>query len=385
MNLSSALDIEKLLRLRDQPCVSIYIPTRSSGTDAKEPSIRLKNAVQKCQEQLGRRGVKRQVISDILAPVRALGTETLSWGQPGRELAIFSRRDFFQYHRLQINHTQQISVAYRPYIKPLVPLLMFSGKFYILTLSLHQIKLYEATREGMQEKLLKNCPRSIEDLLQYEQVEEHIQAHTMPRGKSAGSSAIFHGHGNIADKTKHKKDIAEYLNTVDKGLKELLSTERSPLVLAGVDYIRAEYAKLSSYPNVLSEGIDGNPEQFKESKLHQAAWHIIEPLLDRQLRADVEKFGDFSAYGRTSTDLREILPAAYQGRVDTLLVDAARCTWGGFDPGSNQIHVHEEPEANDEDLLNLAIIYVLAGRGKVYMPSKQRMPEGAVQAAVFRY
>jgi len=385
MNLPSALDIEKLIRIQDQSCVSIYMPTSTSGIDAKEPSIRLKNAIRKCEGQLGEQGVKPQVISNILTPIRDLAAETRLWGQPGQQLAIFSCRDFFQYHKLPINHRQQISVGRRLYIKPLVPLLMFDRKFYILALSLHQIKLYEVTGQGMQEKSLKNSPQSIEDLLQYEQAEEQIQSHTTPQGKSAGSSAIFHGHGNIADKSTRKKDIAEYLNAVDKGLMDLLSNEKSPLILAGVDYIRAEYTRLSNYPNILAEGIDGNPEQFKENQLHQAGWRIIKPLLDKEIETNIERFGDLSSSGRTSTDLHKILPAAHQGRVDTLLVEDARCIWGNFDPAKNQVHVHKEPETADEDLLNLATIKVLSGGGKVYMPSQQQMPGRAAQAAIFRY
>lgn len=385
MNMSPSLDIEKLIQIRDQPCVSIYIPTSTSGIDAQEPSIRLKNAIRKCETQLGEQGFKDRVSSALLAPIRTLATETPLWGKPDQQLAIFSCPDFFQYHKLAINNTQHISVAYRPYIKPLVPLLTSIGKFYILTLSLHQIKLYEATRQGIEERLLKNSPKSIRDLLQYEEVQEQIQSHTTPKGKSAGNSAIFHGHGNIADKTKHKKDIVEFLNAVDKGLTELLSNEKYPLILAGVDYIRAEYAKLSGYPNILSEGINGNPEKFRENQLHKAGWRIIEPLLDKQVEANIERFGALSANGRASTDLHKILPAANQGRVDTLFVDGARCIWGKFDPDNNQVHIHEEPEATDEDLLNLAVIQVLTGRGKVYTPSEKQMPNRAAQAAIFRY
>jgi hypothetical protein len=379
------LDVEKLIRVHDEPCVSVYLPASDPPMDSREPSIRMKNAIGECKKQLGDRGLESEVIKKLLEPIRAFSDEKRLFTQTNKELAIFSSRNLFQYHQLAIEYPQQTYVAERFYVKPLVPLLTFDEKFYILSLSLHQIKLCEATRQGLREISMKDSPVSINDLLQYEQAQEQIQLHTMPKGKSAGSSAMFHGHGNISDESTYKKDIAEFLNEVDKGLMGSLSNHKSPLVLAGVDNIRAAYANLSDYPNILPEGIDGNPEQLKESESHKAAWNIMEPLLAKEIQRSMERYGDLSSSGRTSTNLGEILSAAYQGRVDTLFVDEERCVWGTFNPQTDRIHIHRESEKTDEELLNLAVIQTLLGRGKVYTPSVEQMPREAAQAAIFRY
>jgi hypothetical protein len=142
---------------------------------------------------------------------------------------------------------------------------------------------------------------------------------------------------------------------------------------------------LRGYSNVVFKGVDDNPEQLKEDELNQARWPIIELLLDKQVETGIERFGDLSAHGCTSTDLHKLLPAAKQGWVDTLLVDGARCIWGNFYPDSDQVHIHGQPKTGDEDLLNLAIIHVLIGRGEVYTSSEKQMPDRAAQAAIFRY
>ena len=385
MDSQQNLDIEKLIQIEGQPCVSIYLSGSQSPTDAKEPAIKLKNAIRECEKRLGERGLDSEEIEGIVAPVRRLIEGNPIIGQSDQKLVIFSCRDLFRHHRLPVKATEQIMVAERFYVKPLVPLLAFDETFYVLSLSLNEIKLYEAARQHFQMKPMENAPESIDDLLQYEEVQKQIQSHTMPKGKSAGSSAIFHGHGNVADATKHKKDITQFLSAVDNGLMEVLSGRKNPLILAGVDYIRAAYAGLSDYPNILAEGIDGNPEQLTENELHRAAWNIIEPVLAKEVEDAIERYGDSSSTNLTSTNLREILSAAYQGRVAALLVDGRRCVWGRFDSDSNQIHIHQEPEPMDEDLLNLAVIQVLKGKGKFYMPSTEQMPEGAAQAAIFRY
>ena len=385
MNSAPTLDMDKLIQIQDQPCISIYLPTSESGTDIRGPFIRLKNAIRECEKQLGDRGTEPEDVSEITGSLKTLLHDKPLLSQPDQLLAIFACCNFFQYYRFPMDFTQQIVVSNQFYIKPLVPLLTLNKTFYILSLSLHQVKLYEATYLRISEKSLKNSPKSIQDLLQYEEVQKQIQCHTMPRGKSVGSSAIFHGHGNVADETKHKKDITQFLHVVDKGVTGLLSDERNPLILAGVDYIRAAYTKLSDYPNVLPEGIDGNPELLNQSELHQAAWDIVEPLLTKEIKTGMERYGDLSNSKRTSANIRDILPAAHQARVDTLLVDGKQCLWGLFDPETNHIQIHREPEMMDEDLLNLTVIYVLSGGGKVYMPSAQQMPEGSALASIFRY
>ncbi len=379
------LDVKKLIQVEDVPCISIYLPASEPPTDSREPSIRMKNAIGECEKQLVDRELESEVIKKLLEPIKAFSDEKTLFTQTDKELAIFSSSDFFEYHQLAIEYPQQIYVADRFYVKPLVPLLTLNKKFYILSVSLHQVKLYEATRQSLREISMKGSPESIDNLLQYEQAQEHIQLHTTPKGKSAGSSAMFHGHGNIADESRYKKDIEEFLNEVDKGLMGSLSDQKDPLILAGVDNIRAAYVSLSDYPNIQSEGIEGNPEQLKESELHQAAWNIVQPLLAKEVENAVERHGNLSSAGRTSTNLGEILSAAYQGRVDALLVDGERSVWGTFNPQTNRIHIHREPEKTDEDLLNLAVIKTLLGRGKVYTPSPRQMPGQAGQAAIFRY
>jgi len=379
------LDVEKLIQVQDEPCISIYLPASEPPTDSRQPFIRMKNAIGECEKQLDGRGLESEVITKLLDPIKAFSDEKTLFTQTDKELAIFSSSDLFEFHQLAIQYPQQTYVADRFYIKPLVPLLTSDEKFYILSLSLHQVRLYEATRQNLQEIPMKDSPASIDDLLQYEQAQEHIQLHTTPKGKSAGSSAMFHGHGNIADESTYKKDIEEFLNEVDKGLMGSLSDRKRPLVLAGVKNIRAAYANLSDYPNILSEGIEGNPEQLKEDELHHAAWNIVQPLMAEKVEKAIDQYGDLSSSGRTSTNLGEILSAAYQGRVDTLFVDSDRCVWGAFNQEANRIHIHTEPEKTDEDLLNLAVIQTLVGRGTVYTPPAEQMPGEGAQAAIFRY
>jgi hypothetical protein len=83
--------------------------------------------------------------------------------------------------------------------------------------------------------------------------------------------------------------------------------------------------------------------------------------------------------------LREIVPAAYHGRVETLFVAIGFQQWGTFDPETNIVHVHKEMEYTDGDLLNSAAIQTFLHGGTVYAVELEKMPESTLLAAVFRY
>jgi hypothetical protein len=88
---------------------------------------------------------------------------------------------------------------------------------------------------------------------------------------------------------------------------------------------------------------------------------------------------------KASRELREIIPAAYGGRVDTLFVDVNAQRWGSFDLQTNQVLLHETRQAKDEDLLDFAATQSILNRGIVYAFQPEEMPEDSPIAAIFRY
>jgi hypothetical protein len=86
-----------------------------------------------------------------------------------------------------------------------------------------------------------------------------------------------------------------------------------------------------------------------------------------------------------SSDLREILPAAFQSRVAAILIQQGRKIWGRYDPDQDKLVVLPEQEAEVEDLLNLAARYTLRYGGRAIVLPEEEMPQGAAAAAVFRF
>ena len=141
------------------------------------------------------------------------------------------------------------------------------------------------------------------------------------------------------------------------------------------------------YPHLVDEGIEGNPEELKAKELHEQAWAIVQPRFLTAQKEAAAQYRQLAGAGseQASNDLKEIVPAAYHGRVETLFVTVGLQKWGSFDPGTNVVHMHEEAEPGDEDLLDFAAVQTLLSRGTVYAVEPEKVPDEALLAAVFRY
>jgi len=88
---------------------------------------------------------------------------------------------------------------------------------------------------------------------------------------------------------------------------------------------------------------------------------------------------------RASNRLSDILPAALQGRVVSLLVAAGAYAWGHLNATTNEATVSRTRAEGDDDLLNLAAIHTYMTGGTVYAVPPSQVPGGGDVAAVFRY
>ncbi len=89
--------------------------------------------------------------------------------------------------------------------------------------------------------------------------------------------------------------------------------------------------------------------------------------------------------GLTSNDVKEIVPAAYYGRVEILFVVTGRQLWGAFDPDTNEVELNPVAEHGNGDLLDLAAAHTILNGGVVYAVEPDKMPENVPLVAVYRY
>jgi len=375
-------ELKSLMAKQEGFCISIFMPTYRAGAPAQQNQIRLRNMLRVAEEKLLAGGCRPQEAKTLLEPLQGLIGNVIFWRHQSDGLAIFLSSGTFSYYCLPVNFDELIVVADRFHIKPLLQVLSGDTRFYVLTLSQNEIHLFEGTKQDLREIEIDTVPRSLAEALQYDELEKQVRFH---RGAQRGGerSSMISGHG--ADLDDNKENISKYFRQIDKGLHDFTRDEKIPLVLAGVDYLFPIYKEVNTYNHLMNEGITGNPKGMSMEHLHKQAWSVVDPYFQKDENDAIAQYRQSSGTGLTSKDIREIIPAAYHGRVGLLFILKGYRQWGLFNPGSNKVLLYEKLEAGSEGLHDFAAIQTFLNGGAVFILSPEKMPDESPLAAVFRY
>lgn len=361
----SGEDFKMFLDQKSGLCISIFLPTDPLGRETQRDHILFKNLLKQARELLAEQKISPDQSAAILKPAYNLFEDTLFWSRQGRGLAVFIAHGFFRYFRMPVNFSPQLKLSDRFPIKPFLPLMMSNNKYYLLSLSHNQAKVFHGSRFGLNEIDVRTIPKSIHDSLKYEIFEEQVHYHAATAGNMHGGSAIFHGQGSGTDDDR-KNELFMYFEKIDSGLSVMLAMEKAPLVLAGVEYLLDIYRKANKYSYLASEHIPGNPEQMRMEDMHEKARKILEPYFNKSLEEVVARYlhltGTASPLALNNSD--DIEKAAAEGRVDVLFVDT---------------------KTDDTDKIEHSIVNTLVNKGNIYAIENEKMPCRMPAAAILRY
>lgn len=371
-------ELRMLIEHVNEPCLSLLMPAHRAGRDTQQDPIRFRNLLQLAEEQLiayGQRPVKARAMLD---PARRLLDDPAFWRHQSDGLALFMSEQTFRSYRLPLPFAESVFVSNRFQVKPLLPLFTGDGHYYILALSLKQVRLLEATRHGIDDVDLGD----VAGVFRMEDDERYLR-HYAVTGGTGQHAVVVHGQGGPDE--EHKGRSERFFREVDAAVRDLLVTDEAPLILAGVGYLHPLYRTANTYPHLHPEGIFGSPEELRSEELHRQAWRIIEPTFLQARERAAAAYRELKGTGRTCNDVVECVPAAYRGQVDVLFVSTSDHRWGSFDVNSHMVETHREAASGDEDLLNLAAVHTILNGGTVYAVDREQMPGAAALAAVLRY
>ena len=381
MNLLSWSEFEHLNEVSDEAVVSIYLPTHEAGAEIQQDPIRLKNLLREAEEKLEAANVDESKISKILSGAFELLERDRFWRYQSQGLALYLTTEETRVYRLPLNFESFVVVADRFYLKPLLTLFFENRYFYILGLSHNKVRFFQATRYDISEVELSGVPTSLDEALQYDDPEAHLQVHSSASG---GAQPIHHGHG--VSGTDDKVNIQRFLNKVSDGLYDnYLKDETAPLVIASVAYLRPIYESVNHYPHLMSEGIDGNPDMAQPDDLQRQAWPIVANLVEATRQDAIAQYHELEQTQQVSNQIAQVITAAMRGQVDTLLLAKGTHVWGQVDAQSGRADVHSNAQSGDYDLLDVAAVKTALQGGKVYFMDKDQIPDAKVAAGIFRY
>ncbi|MGF1507163.1 MAG: hypothetical protein ACFB51_18845 [Anaerolineae bacterium] len=373
-------DVLALGDVREVPAVTIKMPTQRAGRETRQNPIRFKNLLTEAEERI--EALDMGAPDAVLAPAYDLQSDYDFWQHQSDALFVFLSGGEMTTYRLPVETEPFVQVADRFHMRPLLDLLASDHRFYMLALSMGDVRLFQGTRFSVDEVSLDDVPDSLQTML----AQQDITGWRPVRFRSVGLTSARDNKGgqhavSYVVEEELKQRIAEFFRKVDRALQDVL--DGAPLVLAGVDYLHDIYRDVTKYKNVLPNGLTGSYEEAKPAELHAQAWPVVKDVLGHSEREARTAFEERAHTSTVSSDLEEVVVAAVYGRVNTLFVTEHAVVWGTVDQQNASVDTFDEQTPDTVDLLDTAAVYTTAQGGQVYVV--EDVPDGAQTAAIFRY
>jgi hypothetical protein len=375
--LFSIKDLKPLLATPG-PCLSLYLPlsTAPNQQGLKLNSLEWKELIASASAKAGDQADK---IRALLKSVQNI--EELSNGAPGwaKAIAVLRSEDTSKVVYLHGEVQARAEVGPSFYIRPLLPELTKPTVFYVLALSQKNVRLLRCTLDSSEEiRIGANTSTNYDEYMNTAKP-DHVSIKLGTAGVASGTSKGVIG--TTASEAERKDEyLRHFFKQIDAGVGEALRGKTDPLVPVGVDYELALYASVNTYLHIVEDGVHGAANGLKAGEMHARAIESITNDYERRLNAALAEY-DHKAGGSASNRLKEIVTAAHDGRVVTLIVSDSLEAPGTFDE-----ETHQAIGGRDgQDLINDAAVQTIIHAGDVFVATTKQMPNGAPAAAIFRY
>lgn len=357
-------EIRALAELQESAVVSLYLPSTPITPDAQAEALAFRNLADEAVATLEKRpGLERADVEAITQQLTDLVDDSQFWATQANGLGVIATPERHWTFRLPHAPSPGAHVADRVHLLPLLAAGAQSQDCHVLCLSEGGVRLVDvAANLPPQEVRVPNLPVNAEGEVGPDSVSDRTFSKRL-----------------VGDEGKRVL-VRQFARGVDDALRPLLRGDDRPLVLVAPRPIDSMFRQLCSYPHLLAEGVQANPDRWSLPEIAEAVQPV---LLTHQANLDAELAGLLEARrgeGRVLEDMADIARAATAGAVDTLIVDRDNGERGlvadsgalALDPAGGLVV--------DE----LARRTVLTG-GRVLAVEAGRLPGASPTTAVLRY
>lgn len=353
--------------------VSLYLPTHRAGREVTQDPVRLRQLIGLARAEAGE--------GELLAAIGTFVQDRSLRGHGVMGLALLVDRTGATAIRLSEPPAELVVVSDRFHLKPLIAAIGRRLAFDVLALGRHRVRLVRVDGSRAVEAEVPGLPTSMTDALRWDDREPQLQSHAAGRIGAGRVAAAFHGQGGTGD--AREADLDRYLRLVDRPVVAHRSGSTRPLVLAGVDEIVAAYRRLTSCAHLADAHIGGSPDQLRAAELADRGRRFVRPST---AAAEHEAREAFLAGAAATVDtVEQAVIAAAAGRVTSIFVPADRASWGRYHPGHRRLDEHDERQAGDHDLTDVAATETLRHGGLAFVVPASEVPGGGTAAATLRY
>jgi hypothetical protein len=375
--------IREIISQQDAACISIYLPTYETGAEVRQNAIRFRNLVEQARRELAdRRSEIAPGLRKKLDQLAELADNHLLWQHQARGLAVFLSDDYERQLKLPVTVEERVQIDNRFLVTPLAKQRLHAQEYGVLAITWQQTQLYVGRGEQLEPHSDDRFPLTLEQVVGVADPEEHLQYESYRIRGARGDKAVYHGHGQGEDEIE--ADRYNYLSRVGDIISELNYGTGQPVVLVATQEVGGWFQSASELP--IFERVETSPESLLGDELSRRVWDAISEHGRRDVADVQERLGTAVAQGQGSQELTDVVVAAAQGRVDTLIVRSAEPIYGIWNDADQEVRRAEPNEPSACDLVNLAVSKTWQSSGKVLFSDSGEDPKqaGAV-AAIYRY
>ncbi len=376
-----------LVKLEEQICLSVYMPTHRTVPERDQDPIRYKNLLRELRDKLAARHPDADHDA-LLEPFEALLDDRDFWVYLRDGLAVLGGEHFFKVFPLQRRVPEIASVDIHPYLKPMLRVAQSADRYQVLCLARDDVHLFEGNRDVLDEvQLVDEVPRNQNDALGSDLTEATQSGN--PGGYSMASERgdpMQHEAGGSGKQDEIDLDRDRFFRKVDAAITEYYSNPSNlPLILVALPENQSVFRTITHNQHLTEQGIDLDPAALDLEELRKRSWEVMSKQYRERLDGIVDRFGVSQGQGLASDSVKDIGQAAVAGRISTLLVEAERVIPGELDQESGEVHMSSGTEQGSHDVLDQLIPRVLQNGGEVIVVPADQMPVETGAAAVYRF
>ena len=375
---------EKLTRNESgTPVLTITLPTEIKGAETRKNSIVFKNALRAAKEELEQSHATHLELEEQLKHLEPLTEDgNPFWQHQEKGLVVILKMDKEpEFLTVPIKLEQTVTLESTPNLTSLAPL-MATDDAYVIVLDLNHTRLFSTGARNVQELTFEEgTPTSFDAAMRYDDPEEQLQN----RSSGSGETGNFHGQGVTGDETQNKK-LVRFFEKLVNGIPQSLKSQDSPIVLLGPEREVGLFRKVCDWKQLSEEAVYFNPSEFSDDQLKSKLEEIAHKFDEEATTQNIEKIRNAIGQSQGSTEFTQIAMAAYNGRVETLIIDPSAKLYGKVNEEQNTADAHATRGPADVNMIALTIDKTLRNGGTVITSEKARdVSKGGVAAAHFRY
>jgi hypothetical protein len=388
IDIPSLEEFKVLAQVKGETCVSLYLPTSPLGSGAKANRTAFNDLAKEALSQLKEAGIDKARVSafaqqfDLLAgaepdvqdqdkvrkqqhakpdPVDSF------WHYQANGLAVLVTSGATRTFRLPNSPKPLAEVADRFHLTPLIRAMTSPHDVYVLALSKESVRLVHAFANFPPERLqVPGLAANAEEATRRPSI--HVRA---PRG-------------HLQNLEGEKVLLQQYVRKVEQAVYGVLAGRNTALVLAAAEPLASMFRSVNTYPGLVDELIEGNPDQTTDVELEDAAIPILDRLNSRDLAAVIARYDELKPRLAT-TDVSYAAHAATAGAIDQLLVDLDAVVPGLVSDVDGSVTYAASDDAETYSVVDEVARRALYSGARVMGARKEELPDRAPLIAILRY